>query len=408
MLEFWKNRKIRKGFRKMRSHLVHWRHNDDDILSDSQKSDFDRVLADAAEAAGEGPAAMASFCNTADARMARIIPPKRFRTVREWLDIIVVAMAVAFGIRGLFLQPFKIPTSSMQPTLYGIHYMDRENSSNPLLGKLPQPLEWLLFSTRPAQLTVQEEGEIDPSSVRRSGNLLFDSISFRIAGHEYTLPGELAKVRDYAQLEPYRTYHKGEKLSDGYLSTGDHLFVDRISPNLFGLKRGDVIVFNTANIASPNGQKLMDVSGFYYIKRLAGLPGDTLKIVDGQLMVRPAGDADFVPIQKLDGRFDKVYSMQGGYQGHTNVPGGGYGHLLASPDEELTVPKDHYFVLGDNTRYSADSRIWGLVPRKNITGKALFVFWPLSRRWGIADHAGALPVPTGKPVGNTFPSMGLQ
>ena len=50
---------------------------------------------------------------------------KHARTVRNFLDILAVAFGVAFGIRALYLQPFKIPTGSMQPTLFGIHYIDR-------------------------------------------------------------------------------------------------------------------------------------------------------------------------------------------------------------------------------------------------------------------------------------------
>ena len=84
------------------------------------------------------------------------------------------------------------------------------------------------------------------------------------------------------------------------------------------------------------------------------------------------------------------------------------GYYLQTPDAEFVVPKDEYFMLGDNTKYSSDSRIWGTVPRRNIVGKAFLVFWPFSRRWGLADSRDAYDVPTGESVRGTFPSMYLQ
>ncbi len=51
-------------------------------------------------------------------------------------------------------------------------------------------------------------------------------------------------------------------------------------------------------------------------------------------------------------------------------------------------------MMGDNSRNSLDSRYWGTVPRKNIVGKALFIFWPISRRWGLTDRAEPIQRPT--------------
>jgi len=339
------------------------------------------------------------------------VPPKSFPRVREWMDILAVAMAVAFGIRGLFLQPFKIPTSSMQPTLYGIHYMKPEGSANPWVFRLPQPLSWLLFSTRNAELTIRQAGKLDPESFRVGGNAIFDNLKFDVAGITYSLPGAPNKVAEYSGIaeDPEREFTAGEIFTNGKLSSGDHLFVDRTGINLFGLHRGDVTVFNTEKIVAPDGARLLDQSGYYYIKRLAGLPGDTLKIVNGQLYVRPAGEREFRKIQDLAPVFGKIYSMKGGYQGHANSPGDTpCGYYLQTAEDEFTVPADHYFMLGDNTKFSSDSRIWGTVPRRNIVGKAFFVFWPFSRRWGMADRCGAYHVPTGQSVRGTFPSMYLQ
>ena len=407
-MNFWTKRKNRKALRKFREAAAALRHADDDILSSAQKTDLDQLIRDAknAESAGDP-----SVQKELEERLVRICPPRRFAKVREWMDIIAVAMAVAFGIRGLFLQPFKIPTSSMQPTLYGIHYMKPEGNANKWAFKLPQPLSGILFSTRDAELTVPKTGTLDMESFRIGGNAFFDTLDFEIAGKTCRLPGAPNKVAEYSGIvsDPERIFQAGEVITNGKLSLGDHLFVDRLSINLAGLRRGDVTVLTTENIVAPDGSKLMDQSGFYYIKRLAGLPGDTLKIADGQLYVKPAGAPEFQKIQELAPVFEKVYSGRGGYQGHTNSPGEmPCGYFLRTADEEFTVPEDEYFMLGDNTKFSSDSRIWGTVPRRNIVGKAFFVFWPLSRRWGLADSRGAYDVPTGKSVRGTFPSMYLQ
>ncbi|MGE4563997.1 MAG: signal peptidase I [Victivallaceae bacterium] len=393
---------------KFRDALVSRRHADDDILGEKQKDELSALIAEANEALKTADGT-ARFIAGAPERYGRIVPPLPHSALREWLDIIAVAMAVAFGIRGLFFQPFKIPTSSMQPTLYGIHFMERENSSNPLLGKLPAPVDGLLFSARPAKVVVDKDGMVNPDSLKRTGNFLFDSTSFDIAGRTYRLPGEPAKVLEYSGLSPYVLYKAGTKLCDGFLSQGDHLFVDRVGFHLTGLHRGDVTVFNTEGLVSGDGRKLMDLSGYYYIKRLAGLPGDTLKIVDRTLYVRPKGEKEFRKITEFSAKFDRLYSGKGGYQGHANSPGeGNISFYLRTPEEEYTVPDDHYFMLGDNTKFSADSRIFGPVPRRNIVGRAFVVFWPFSRRWGLADHAAALDIPTGESVRGTFPSMYYQ
>jgi signal peptidase I len=89
--------------------------------------------------------------------------------------------------------------------------------------------------------------------------------------------------------------------------------------------------------------------------------------------------------------------------------------IAACSGEELTVdgvsyyvPDNCYFMLGDNSKFSSDSRIWGVVPRHNIIGKAAFVFWPFSRRFGIADSPKELDIVTTKSLLTTFKEMYQQ
>ena len=150
-MNFFARRKAKKTLRKFREGVALLRHADDDILSESQKQSLDALIADAKQAETACDSAALPGMNE---RFSRIVPPRRFPRLREWLDIIAVVGAVAFGFRGLFIQTFKIPTSSMQPTLYGVHYMAEDGAANPLLAKLPMPLNALLFSARRAELTV--------------------------------------------------------------------------------------------------------------------------------------------------------------------------------------------------------------------------------------------------------------
>jgi signal peptidase I len=193
-----------------------------------------------------------------------------------------------------------------------------------------------------------------------------------------------------------RTVEKGERVCDGWLSLGDHLFVNRVGIYLLGPARGDVTVFCTEGIE----YKPQPLGGYYYIKRLAGMPGDTLKIEKGVLLVKPKGAKEFKPVYEICEKFKKVYSMKGGYQGHSipAVPEEYRAYMTLSKEgQEVVVPDDCYFMLGDNTTSSLDSRYWGFVPRRNLVGTAGFVFWPFSRRWGLADFRAPIDEPTALP-----------
>ena len=386
---------VRRADRERRKYLDELRairHAEDDLLDADEKSDFEALISALAAAPRERAKA-----ETAAARekFGALPLAARYSWLRNLLDLLVVVGAVAFGLRGLFIQPFRIPTSSMQPTLYGIHY----RTADSFAVNLPRPLMALVYSARRAKLEAPVSGEIDPDSLYGAGRIL-DVTRFQLGGVECELPGDPRKVVEYSGIEAGRRYQAGETISDGWLSLGDHLFVERLSLYLREPKRGDITVFNTDGLMV-DGRRLADSSGFYYIKRLVGLPGDTLKLKDNQLYVRPAGESAFRPIQELDPRFEKVYSLRGGYQGHLS----GMGGSEINSEAGYTVPKDCYFMLGDNSQFSLDSRFFGPVARRNLVGRAWLVFWPFSRRAGIADHAEPLPEPTGQAVRGTFPVM---
>jgi len=96
--------------------------------------------------------------------------------------------------------------------------------------------------------------------------------------------------------------------------------------------------------------------------------------------------------------------MKGGYHGHLS----GMGTCGFASGEEFTVPEDNYLMLGDNSRFSMDSRFFGTVPRRNLIGRAWFVFYPFSRRLGPVDRNNVLNEPTGLPGESTFVPMSHQ
>lgn len=385
MFFFSKKRKLKKELRSIEKQINTELHYDDDILNEKQKqklldlkSEATNLLADANEKKTE------DFTVAFEGRYSDIIARKNSAWIRDMLDVAAVAAMVAFGVRALYLQPFKIPTSSMQPTLFGIHYV----SADANVPKIMQPLEMMFFSLRKAELTVKEDGEFVPESFSTSiigpasDSLAVPASSFKIGNQTYTLPGGYDQINKYA-LKDRRYFYAGDKLCDGYLSTGDHLFVDRYTYHFREPRRGDVLVFNTVNIGGGSNS----MRGYYYIKRLVALPGDTVRCIGNAVFIKPMGESKFKPLTELSSAFDKVYSGKGGYQGHRQEG-------ILKEDSEFTVPADSYFAMGDNTANSYDSRYWGFVPRQNLVGIGRFVFWPFSRRWGLVDTKAPVDVPT--------------
>ena len=389
IFDYFKNRKKKK----LLSEIKARRHAEDDLLTPAERAAFDELIA---EFAASPLQELKKASETAEAKMHKIVRP--YTSIRNLLDLLIVVGAVAFGIRGLFFQPFKIPTGSMQPTLYGIHYME----STPLGKNLPSFLNYALFSARRARLTVKEDGTL--AFQRYSTSLLSDNVEFSIGRDLYSLPGAPQKVYEYAGIEEGAFCKAGEVKADGFLSMGDHLFVERFSIYLAPPERGEVMIFTTDGL-TVGGEPLSASSGFYYVKRLVALPGDTVRLKNDQLYVRPAGKEAFLPIWKLAPRTARLYSGKGGYQGHLSTMGE---YRLFGAEEDYTVPEDHYFMLGDNSAFSLDSRFFGAVPRRNLVGRSWFIFWPFSRRWGLTDRLEPIDHPTGKAVRVTFPVMYKQ
>jgi signal peptidase I len=219
--------------------------------------------------------------------------------------------------------------------------------------------------------------------VERKMLFFFTLTEVQCSHSSYTIWAPMDTLRRAFGLGLGREYHAGESIARGYVDAGDHVFVDKVSYNVHSPTRGEVFVFSTRaipRIMDQLNQEGVEGSQFY-IKRLAGLPLDTLRIKAPLLYVNGHEAEEF--------GLRRVMSAANGYGGYTNPgqfdpnadPGGAL--YLTSPDAAFTVPTDHYFAMGDNSNNSFDSRYWGPVPQENLMGRGLFVYWPFLPHWGF-------------------------
>jgi signal peptidase I len=153
------------------------------------------------------------------------------------------------------------------------------------------------------------------------------------------------------------------------LNNGEYVLISRLAYKLGDYQRGDIIVFRPPMYPDvPLWQRLFGLPGFDnkyedYIKRIIGLPGETVRIADGTVYINN------VPLTES--------------------------YIAAPPnyDGEWTVPEGQLFVLGDNRNNSADSHAWGFLPEENILGKALVVYWPFADFMVIPSHQSVLAAP---------------
>jgi signal peptidase I len=130
----------------------------------------------------------------------------------------------------------------------------------------------------------------------------------------------------------------------------EYMVVNRAAYLLQSPARGDIVVFRYPNDPSED-----------YVKRVIAVPGDVVSVIGELVMV------DGVPLQEV---YVSAVNATNPYR----------------PIVNLTVGANEYFVIGDNRGNSSDSRQWGFVPRANLIGKAVLVYWP----FGV-DNFGLLP-----------------
>lgn len=240
---------------------------------------------------------------------------KRFSDYgREWLDTLVVAISVAMAFRAYFYEPFKIPTGSMQETLWGNHA--EVNVERGAWDAFPLSfakwawtgetvVDWKAPASGMVRMTPRNDGKVD--------------VRIGTSRETKALPMDAAR-------ELYgKSFRKGETFWKGKIVTGDFIFVNRWKWNFVQPKNGEVMIFSTTGIEGlPQGT--------HYIKRMKARPGETYRLE----------------------------------------------HPVAGRPEVVTMGADEYFACGDNFNNSNDSRYWGAVPRANLRGVASMVFWPFS------------------------------
>ena len=299
-----------------------------------------------------------------DALLTTHTPPHKDAVWRENVEVILVAIVVAIGIRSYFLQPFKIPTGSMQPTLNGII---GHPTNEPAPNFLKQIVDFVVLGRNYIDVVSEEENTVE--NVTSKKFLFFFTFSRIECDHQSFMvyaPPEI--LRQDFQVYPGNLYRRRQVIARGAIDTGDQVFVDKFSYNFVHPSRGDVFVFRTNHILGIREDP--EAGAPFYIKRLTGTPGDELRIDSPKLYIN--GE----PAKRFGIR--RVMAAKEPYKGY--APGQAF---LGAPDRPFVIPPHSYFAMGDNSYNSYDSRYWGPVPEENLVGRGLIVYWPFNRHWGF-------------------------
>lgn len=235
--------------------------------------------------------------------------PELKHVIKEWVQSILIAFIVAMFIRTFFIQPYRIPSGSMLPTL--------KVGDHPLVNKL-------IYKIREPQ-----RGDVIV--------FLYPVIEYGCVqcSYKYKFLG-LFNRYEYRSIYEYREDY--DKVKYGNIP------FEKLSDNWNCPKCG----------ADKSNFKKLPRKPF--IKRLIGLPGETIKIANGKIYIN--GKALEEPLSITQRHYVSTKNFG---------------------TEEIKIPLDSYFALGDNTSNSKDGRYWGFVPKENLIGKATYIYWPIHR-----------------------------
>jgi signal peptidase I len=335
------------------------------------------------------------------------IYPKTFWS--DNLEVILVAAILVIGVRTFFFQPFIIPTNSMYPTYSGMNSVvyaadaDSPNVAEKVFHKLTLGAKHKsLFAENSGEILIpmeQSQNGVQIYKERVKGRKWLvlptplDEYTFYVGDVAHTLRVPAEFDMNKLLMETFssedskviqssvsktgvawnvgRTVETGDPIIRFDITLGDALFVDRISYHFRRPKAGDPFVFRTNAIREELGKLTGDYTDKYYIKRIGGVGGETLEIVDGALLVN--GE----PRDEVEA-FGRNAAKEGEYGGYIN-------QTLLAEGRTLKIPDDKFIALGDNSANSLDSRYWGFVPDTSVIGKAIFIYYPFTKRWGVAE-----------------------
>ncbi len=312
--------------------------------------------------------------------------------IGETAEALFVILVVFLGIRTYYAQPFRIPTGSMQPSLNGIvihpvdevpnlavrmkdaillgsSYVDEKADVRKTVTGFQQRQKWLLFTE--TVVTFDDNSQLSVPCAQG-------------AVMEYFRSRNRARFTPTAGT-PLATFEAGEPIIRARIDAGDMVVVNRMAYHFRKPRRGETFVFDTLGIEGIAANQGGDQSkGTHYIKRLCGLPGDTLTIEQPRLFVNgqparewqiqrvservaPYNAAGYVPLKQSDHPLAYITDR--------------HGYTLS--DDKENPDMREYAALGDNTVNSFDSRYWGPVRQYNVIGPAGASIWPFTSHWGL-------------------------
>lgn len=303
--------------------------------------------------------------------IGKVIPPAPHAGWRENCEVILVAIIIAAGVRAYLVEPFKIPTGSMQPTLNGIVGVQ---SKDPMPNMLTRAYDFIVKGRSWFDVVAKQDDVV--VELRSRSYLNYFSFTDIICEKEtYTVFASIETVRGPFNIQEGRILKQDQPIVKGYVDNGDFLLVNKMAYHFAVPEVQDVFVFRTTGIELIQRTLPPGVTSQHYIKRIAGTSGDILRIDPPTL---------FINGEPAQGRmFNRIMSEKDGYRGYSN--GNRMFNFLTTPQATYTVPNDRVFALGDNSYNSSDSRYFGPVPVGNISGKGFVVFWPFTHRWGFIE-----------------------
>jgi signal peptidase I len=314
------------------------------------------------------------------------LKPYPHAALRENIEVFLVAAAVVLAFRSFFFQPMAIPSGSAQPTFWGIVAEDLKSKQD---ATVPTGLKKIYLSWVKGEKYYHVQARnsgvfraIDEKPVRVIP--FITKQRFMVGNEKYTLWWPPENLWSESKLQNGLSIKEGDDIIKLKVTSGDHLFVDRFTYNFRRPTRGETIVFKSTGVP-----KL--TQNTHYIKRLVGLGGEKISIGDDRHAY-----INGTRLEASDPGFEFVYSFgdnppeDSKYSGHVNgkvaLEAGnmavGMNTQFRDGETEYQIRDNHYFVMGDNTMNSYDSRAWLDFPREKVIGKQFFVFWPITDRFG--------------------------